>query len=343
MLSTQVNIAISGLGLSATTELKSDIRRIVPDQITINWTNISDPEVECLLINEVFFEQQNIQRIILSRNIPYLKITKNLQDQNLDDHILSIPITHESSFKSWINKTLLKIESSMNSTEPPPSMPDQMHTMSSTYVASAQQSVSESVAHQTTPAKDVEFFLDIFEAESGKLFLSDQSGTLAIIDHRGHYAWMPTTRTEIKSDATLRYQPATSSDFHHVTLRRQYNLEDWIFHLIWNTPNLIELPDADDHYQIQYSVQPIGKDKKILLKLSASFVLGGQISEISERLNIPVQLVQTFIAAHAALNNVSKISSKESKFGKNIDHQNSPEDTSNIKSFFSKLKLRFGF
>ena len=72
-----INIAISGLGLTTSDDLKIRLRKILPNNIGINWTNISDQNINCILINEHFFEHDNIQNIIQNKKIPYLKISKH--------------------------------------------------------------------------------------------------------------------------------------------------------------------------------------------------------------------------------------------------------------------------
>ncbi|QIO05099.1 hypothetical protein [Acinetobacter shaoyimingii] len=323
MLPTSVNIAISGLGIGITTELKSDLQKVFENKVLIHWTNISDPDAEILLINEIFFDQKNIQTIINTRNTPYLKITKDREKNNLEENILSVPIMHEGHIKNWFDRSLMQ----------PRASDDQLLDSSSS---------AQSTDNQTgllSPS----FFTSLFNYDSGKLHLSDHLGTLSIIDHRGHFAWMPETRSNIETDISLHHSPASSIDFSQVSFKHQFNLEDWIFHLIWNSKNLINLPDENLYYQIQYFVQPMDIDRKSLLQLSASFSLGGQISEIANRLKLPVKFVQKFIAAHLAINNAFEKTEKQCQFGKKIVGQDDNEDTALISGFFSKLKKRFGF
>lgn len=68
-----INIAISGLGLTTSDDLKIRLRKILPTSIGINWTTIADQNISCILINEQFFENSNIQNIIQNKNIPISK------------------------------------------------------------------------------------------------------------------------------------------------------------------------------------------------------------------------------------------------------------------------------
>ena len=318
MLPSSVNIAISGLGISATTDLKNNIRNLLPDQISINWTNISDQDIECLFINEVFFEQQSIQNIILSKNIPFLKVTKNSDENNLENNLLCVPINNVNIFKQWINEKLLSADPALKIKK----------TLTS---------------NQNQNLKDPSFFADLYESDFGKYHIMDSTGTLSVIDQRGHFAWVPTTRTASSSDESIQIAPASPDDFLQVSLKKQFNLEDWLFNLIWNSKDILELPDEDDCYKINYSVQPIQKDRKLILQLSASFILGAKISEVSQQLNIPIQYVQKFIAAHLAINNAEERLEKDCKFGKKEPISSDTPSLDAINSFFSKFKKRFGF
>ena len=103
-----INIAISGLGLTTSDDLKIRLRKILPTNIGINWTSVSDQNINCILINEQFFENNNIQNIIQNKNIPYLKISKHSEHkESAEDNLLCIPIYDEFTLKNWVNIKLL--------------------------------------------------------------------------------------------------------------------------------------------------------------------------------------------------------------------------------------------
>ena len=47
-----INIAISGISLKVSDELKIELRKTIPNEFGINWINIADPNIDLLLINE---------------------------------------------------------------------------------------------------------------------------------------------------------------------------------------------------------------------------------------------------------------------------------------------------
>ena len=72
-----INIAVSGLSLKVSDELKILIRDLISNQYGINWVNISSNQIDLLIINENFL-MLTIFKIFLIRKISLFKITKHL-------------------------------------------------------------------------------------------------------------------------------------------------------------------------------------------------------------------------------------------------------------------------
>ena len=81
-----INIAITGLSSNHSDELKTQLRNLIPQEYQINWSSAADPTIDCLFIHESFYETEGIQKIIRSRQFPWLKF-------------LSKPITKTDSTK----------------------------------------------------------------------------------------------------------------------------------------------------------------------------------------------------------------------------------------------------
>lgn len=319
-----INIAISGLGLTTSDELKIRLRRILPNNIGINWTNISDQNINCILINEHFFEHDNIQNIIQNKKIPYLKISKHSeQAECIDENLLCLPINDELTLKDWVNFKLL------NQTTPVEQKPETLY--------------DTVPPEQTLAIKEIAFFRDIYQQEIRKILINDQFGTLAIIDHHAHLAWLEPTRETYKTDLSIEYVAATTTDFIKVSRKQHHNLENWLFNLIWQNPNIITVPSPNEAYRLNFWPQPNMADKKILLQLSACFILGAEIQHVASKLNIPIHTVQHFIAANLAIHNAELISIKDCQFNQPSLAENQTENPGFLKSFFGKLKTRFKF
>lgn len=317
-----INIAISGLGLTTSDDLKIRLRKILPTNIGINWTNVTDQNINCILINEQFFENINIQNIIQNKNIPFLKISKHSeQTESAENNLLCIPIYDDGTLKNWVNLKLMNR-------------------------AAAQ--IDETIEHtnissQPHDIKDTELFANLYKQDSRKIILSDQLGTIAIIDHHAHFVWLEATRNEYHIDRSISYRAASTSDFIKVSRKRQLNLENWLFNLIWKNPNLVTLPTANLHYRLKFWVQPNEIDKKVLLQLTAAFIRGAEIQYVANRLNIPLNLVQHFIAANLVVHNAEIISAKDCKFDQAVMNNEQQENKGILKSFFGKLKSKFKF
>ena len=89
-----INIAVSGLSLKVSDELKILIRNLISNQYGINWVNISNNNIDLLIINENFFDADNIQNILQKKKIPYLKITKtpSQNGNSIYEHTLHFPL-----------------------------------------------------------------------------------------------------------------------------------------------------------------------------------------------------------------------------------------------------------
>ena len=99
----RINIAISGLKSSSVESLKQSLQRAVPAYVEIDWVNIANPNIDCLLIHESFFDIHHVQNIIQQQAVPYLKVSKdNHYQHNPENNTLFIPILDESGLQQWM-------------------------------------------------------------------------------------------------------------------------------------------------------------------------------------------------------------------------------------------------
>ncbi len=103
----RINIAISGLKSSSVESLKQSLQRAVPAYVEIDWVNIANPNIDCLLIHESFFDIHHVQNIIQQQAVPYLKVSKdNHYQHNPENNTLFIPILDESGLQQWMMNIL---------------------------------------------------------------------------------------------------------------------------------------------------------------------------------------------------------------------------------------------
>lgn len=315
-----IYISISGLGLTTTEDLKKRIIYSLPNVYTVHWSSLIEPRLDLLIINEYFSENQNIQKIIHDRNIPYLKVLKKTHQQNdIEGSSLYHPLKDNHDLEQWLKTHILD-----QSKTPPVE-------------------VVKPVPSTAVSFKEVDYFADLVSSAPGKYILSDDSGIFAIVDSRKHIAWVNPVQHTMQTDHSIQIEPASVTDIARFPRKCALNLEDYLFQLLWNSPSFIKLPNPSNHYRLKFWPTPLLKDQKVLLQLSASFSLGAEISMVTDKLNIPLTTVQQFINANLAIQNAELISAKECHFAKEKVEQPSSIEQSQVKSFFSKLKRRFGF
>ena len=313
-----INIAISGISLKVSDELKIELRKTIPNEFGINWINISDPNLDLLLINENFFDTEGIQRIIQQKQLPCLKVSKGQGSCRIEENnTLYLPFQQTDALKNWIHLRLLSYIS---------------HQQPEDEVRSNHNAVNE------------KFLEDMLNPENARLHLFDDHGTLAIIDTRSQVAWLEPTRTQTQTNHSFNYEFATTFDFTKVSRKIEYDLQDWLWNLFWHSLEFQQLaPHENEYFKIEYWPQPTqSKDRKITLLLSACFIQGAQLSQVATQLRIPIQTVQQFIAACMISNNGGIIPATESNYLKSDASEQPVEQDNFLNKFFGKIRRRFG-
>lgn len=317
-----INIAISGISLKVSDELKIELRKTIPNEFGINWINIADPNIDLLLINENFFDTEGIQRIIEEKKLPCLKVSKAQGACNIEENnTLYLPFQQTDALKNWIHLRLLSYLSHQQSQQP-----------------KAKEEVS---AHHIVNEK---FLNDMLNPDNARLHLFDDHGTLAIIDTRSQIAWLEPTRTQTQTNHSFNYSFATTSDFTKVSRKVEYDLQDWLWNLFWHSLEFQALaPSENEYFKIEYWPQPFkSADRKTTLLLAACFIQGAQLSQVATQLKLPIQTVQQFIAACIASNNGGIISASDSHYLKTETDEQSAEQNGFLNKFFGKIRRRFG-
>lgn len=317
-----INIAISGISLKVSDELKIELRKTIPNEFGINWINIADPNIDLLLINENFFDTEGIQRIIKEKQLPCLKVSKGHHDSSTieENNTLYLPFQQGDALKNWIQHRLLS------------------------YLASHQPQQTTNELKIEHDAINEKFLAEIFNPENARLHIFDDHGTLAIIDTRSQIAWLEPTRLNTQTNHSFNYKFATTSDFTKVSRKVEYDLQDWLWNLFWHSSEFQKLsPKENEYYKIEYWPQPHqSTDRKIALLLSACFIQGAQLSQVATQLKLPIQTVQQFISACIISNNGGVIPASESHYLKLEETKASNEQQGFLNKFFGKIRRRFG-
>lgn len=317
-----LNIAIAGLSIHESDELKHQLSNILPENFSIQWKTAADVNLDCLFIHEHFYETDGIQRILTTKNFPWLKISKsNDLSGKVENNTLYFPLLDTQDLNHWVKKYIL------NQEQP---------SLQSSHLTETAELHNHHFSEQ--------FFKKLLNSEEHtKMHLYDQHGTLAIIDLAQNLAWPNTERSSFKTDHTFNYELASTSDLLRVSRKERIMLQDWIWNLFWQSPGMYNIIPQDGDYKIYYWPKPEDTiNRKHIFHLSAYFIQGANISEIAEHNSISPIIIRQFIAANMAAGNLERVTKARKNYTppEAVDKQDSQ---SFIGSFINKIRLKFGF
>ena len=315
-----VNIAIFGLSLRTLNELKEHIQTAIPSHIQVNWSNITEPHLDILMINHIFFDSPNIKSLIQNNHINVLQIANNAdKNSSIEDDILYLPLNHLHSLHQWLNERLAK-NAAIEKVSPP------------------------QATNTTIHRKQIrEVLQEILNPKNGKIQLFDHNGLIAIADPRNEWVWQNPMLQTLHTDPSLNYTYATQNDQLWITETPQQDLKQWLWNLLWASKDFNELcPPSASSFYLEIWPQPKNRiERQDILRMAACFAKGAEISVVASQLKLPEQRVKQFVAASLGAN-----------YGKIIkDHQANyhPQNNQNMteqnfmKKLFGRLRNRLGF
>ncbi|WP_332604227.1 hypothetical protein [Acinetobacter sp. ESBL14] len=315
-----VNIAIFGLSLRTLNELKQQVETAVPHHVQINWSNIAEPQLDILMINQLFFDSPNIKSLLQNNKINVLKIANDLDKNSaIEDDTLFLPLNHLHSLHHWLS---LHLNERLNQS-------------------------SENIETEGTPTfqrKQIkEVLQEIQNPKNGKIQLFDNQGLLAIADPRNQWLWQHPEFDSFQTDPSLNYTYATQNDLHWTLDAPQQDLKQWLWHLLWTSMDFEGLcPASASSFYLQFWPQPRNKlDRQDILRMSACFAQGAQISLVAQQLNLPEQKVRHFVAACLGAQCGTLIKDQQAKYRPQT--QQSETEQHFMKKLFGRLRHRLGF
>lgn len=347
-MKSEINIAIFGMSLSLLDELKSKIRLMIPNHVQVNWTNIAEPNLDCIMINDVFFSSANIQNLIQNKQLNYLRLVKDeTRGGELVGDALYVPITNTAPLNQWINQYVLngatatRVEASSATT---------------TTIASTTATISSTVkplSSTTTSNNNVvseKILDDIFNDKNGNIQLFDSIGNLAIINAKSEQVWLNSTRSELKTDGAFNYTYVTAQNLNVVKDVAGIDLHLWVFNLAWNSSNVLNLPvSKQKFYKLIYWPQAeVGKDRRDIIRLSAAFAKGASIEQVENFTKVNTQTIEKFISSCLVARLIEEVPVEQAKLVKFVvpKEQATPQQTEQataVSSFFGRLRKRLGF
>lgn len=313
-----INIAIFGLSLRTLNDLKEQVQKAIPHDISINWTNVSEPDLNALLINDLFFDTPSIQNLIKTNHITVLRlITKSDKNSVIENENLYLPVINSTPLQSWFNEHVLNRTQDNNLLEKPK-------------------------FKVTQDNSDKQKFLEeLLNPLNGKIQIFDNNGQLGLADARAQWFWSDPHRIQQNTDYALNFTYATMSDSVKMAKVKHQDLKFWLWNVLWRSPDFIELAPENGSFQIKYWPQPDeGFDRRDILRMSACFAQGAQMSIVAEHLNLPLSRVRQFIAASLGTTLAYPISNSKAKFSP--QNGQAKEDVGAVRKFFGSLRRRLG-
>lgn len=318
-LKKNINIAIFGLSLRALNDLKEQVRKAIPLDISINWTNVSEPDLSALLINDIFFETPSIQNLINTNEITVLKIaTKSETDSIIKENTLHLPVFDLQPLQNWLANNVISRPTQTNTSEAP----------------------APKITQDNTNKQ--KFLEELINPLNGKIQIFDQNGYIGIADPRAHLFWPDPNRLQQNTNYSLNFTYATMSDSIKLAKQQTQDLHFWLWNTLWKSPDFLELAPTSGSFKLNYWPQPQGSlDRRDILRMSACFAQGSSIDTVASHLEIPTVRVRQFVAACLGTGFAISISDNKAKFDPKKNNA-TEEEVGVVRKFFGNLRKRLG-
>jgi hypothetical protein len=309
-LSSTFNIVIVGLSLRTLKEIKDSLRAIIPTKYNIHWANVTEPKIDLLLIDHYFYDSPSIQKIIQNQKPALLKLmNKPVLAGLIENQTLYLPIQSPTVFQQWIDEHLLN--------------------------------ASPTAKSSSTPTTQQYIFQELINPTHGKIFIFDDAGNLGIADTRKELIWQDSTRQKQSSNQSLNYVHAKANEVSSLLEKQPSDLRQWVWNLIWQSPEYRHLVADSAYIQLQFWPQPQAtEDRRDILRIAACFQRGSNVSTVAQHLKIAPERVQQFISASVAAGLAHEISKDNARFRPAAFQ--GQQDVSSLRGFFNKLRKRFG-
>lgn len=327
-MSQVLKIAVFGLNTVDLTELKKQILICLPLEITVQWVNIAEKQIDVLYVNDIFFNSPGIEKILKEKACPYLRLTKS--DHRLGEIIgdqLIIPIYNVTHLKKWIAQNLLS-----NAVTEYQNQLSQVNTLS-------HQPKSVNNSHNFNSV-----FAEMFIARNGHIQLYDKNGFIALVDTRTERVWVDEKTTHLQFNETLNQTYAKAQIVNMYSQNKTvYDLKAWLWMNISSLSTDL-LPKIDIKQNFKLEIWPQFEKnlhRKDLLKMAACFELGANIDDVKNYLNLSEEKITQFVSYASLLQLGSFIKDEDVKFSL---HSNTSElgQKNKLKSFFGKLRKKLG-
>jgi hypothetical protein len=314
-----LHIAVFGLSPHVLEQFKTQILLSIPNGVEVRWVNISEKNIDLLMVNDAFFASSSIQKILSQIHIQYLRLVKVPEQQGkIVDDTLAYPVTQLEDLRAWIQEKFFDYASS--------------------YALNFPSATVEKSAALTT------IFNQCLLPRNGFIQLLDYRGFLALVDTMTERVWVNPSHPIIVFDNSLNQTYATNH-FVQETIKNQpaQDLRSWLWEVAYRSTD-IQLPEVQTNQYFKLEIWPKfeqGDERRNLLKIAACFAQGAQIQMLINQFNIPEQQIIRFVATSYMLKMGSYVVSDEAKFMRN-NESTDQKQLVKVRSFFTKLRKKLG-
>ncbi len=309
----QLKIAIFGLSLNILEHIKNDIQAIHPD-IKIAWVNISDPELDVLLVNEIFFNAESIQNIVNSKQVPYLRLkTAPESAGSIVDDVLYLPFQMTDQVRDWF-KTNIR----------------------STPINPKTERLARTLDKKADVNKVIQEFLN---ERNDNIQIFDANGNIGLMNTRTEQVWLDPERKLKGTDTSINYTYATMQMAQSVTHTQGMDLRMWLWNTLWYSNELLKPHSSSDFYKLVYWPQPDPiADRTEIFQIAACFEKGANIQQVEQNLEITQDRIMKFVSVAWLCGALREIPMDEA----NLAQDMADTAPSGLGRFFIKLRSKLG-
>ena len=302
-----IYVAIVGLSLNTTNQLKSLFQNSVNTQSKIVWTNIGNTLLDLVILNQSFLESPAANKI-KTKHIPIITIHYDKNKENIiENNHLFLPFSDINNLKEWLKSNIkLKANTHFNHKE------------------------------------DINFldkFSIISQSNHFNFFQCHINNAQSfIIDKKMHEVWV---------EENFEFHPINSLNIEEINFnqaanlrqqKRKFDLSLWLWDYLWSTIQSTPTLDESTYYKLRYWPQLSKNIPKETLKISSCLQYGANIKLINKHLDIDVGLVSKFIYIAIACDLIDVIHEDKANF--KLDGKVNQDKT--LLSFFSKIRKKLG-
>ncbi|QIO06526.1 hypothetical protein [Acinetobacter shaoyimingii] len=311
----EVKIAIFGLSLNVLENIKQKITSIYADSVELKWANIADPQLDILLVNDMFFGSPTIQSLVNGNRVPYLRLVNDSNKLGkIENDVLYLPLTLSDTIQDWFKQSYKN-------------------------VPTLQASASTKTEQHKPVNVDYEKVLDEFlSGRNGNVQVFDSKGNIAIVNTNTEQVWMNAERRIAGTDQTINFTYATMQTMQSVTSQQGKDLRTWLWNLLWYSPVLDQDISSDVYFKLNVWPQPeMVQDRQNIFKIAACFERGASIKQVQKKLSLDKDIIERFVSVSLLCKAIVEIQEQDAKL-KIADQR--PEGS--LRGFFGSLRSKLG-